>query len=274
MEFSYVKDGEEDHPVVLGKIEKMKITKKITCLDDEKRLTWYKIIPDETNDISGYVVRLTLENDYKFPRFLRSKYSEHNQKNLMYNTVNNINKYIYGSMKSISIGSSCLAMFPKCQISNDNAFGDNILLSCSDGYYLDRPELFFNQQDGFFYTLIPSDKVKCEPVIGNKRLKYFIPNFQRQIAFVTSKEDAFKANLWDEEFVKIQKNKFNNSVNTMIRDYMDCQFSLASIVKDKKIDIGFSETNIKEMNSKNTDIYDVGGLIVFCLNDKNKDKEV
>ena len=95
MEFSYVKEGEEDHPIVLGKIEKMKITKKITCLDDEKRLTWYKIIPDETNDISGYVVRLTLENDYKFPRFLRSKYSELNQKNLMYNMVNNINKYIY-----------------------------------------------------------------------------------------------------------------------------------------------------------------------------------
>lgn len=263
--------------------------KKINNLDDEKNIVWYKILKDPNNNFDGYAFRLTKDNDYKFPRYQRTKYSDFGKQIFMRNFIDSFNSVCV----NFSVSLSALTVFPLCQINwlqNGDLPGENEIRSCSENYYLDCPELIFNERDNCFYTITPNPKIKTERVGYNKKLNkllhhrvikviniYEVSNYLYE-KYISEKNPEVnfdgptpaQVDIFSPEIIEIFGISDNGSYLDRIKDeiseYMKCQFSIASIIKDKGITVsGSGPLEYYPINNSTTSAFDVNGEIIIYI---------
>lgn len=248
--------------------------KLIKNFEDEKNVTWFKILLDDSNNFDGYVFRLTKENDYKFPRHIKSKYSEINKEIILRKFLERFKRIC----NNFSFRSDVTAVFPFCQIKWEG--GDNTIKSCSVNHFPNCPEIIYNEIDNNFYTVTPNDNFKYERIGYNKKLtkmlKYrvikIINVFDAQNYLTEEKEKNIGSNLdlfsreIIEKFGGSDDGGYKDRIKDSIVEYMNLQFSLASIIKDKRITVsGSGPLEYYIVNEDNTTISDINGEIVIYM---------
>ena len=266
-----------------------RIFRVIGNFEDEKNLVWFKILKDDTNNFDGFVFRITLENDYKFPRFINTKYSQVN-KDILFRKF--INKF-QNICNNYSFRSDVVAVFPFCQIKWEG--GDNTIKSCSVNHFPNCPEIIYNERDDSFYTISPNSKIKTERVESHKlskqlskMLKYRVIKIinifdaQNYITEKNSEDFNLKLDLTSpeviEEFGKSDNGGYLDRVKDEIVEYMNLQYSIVSILSDKRITITGSGTlDYYILNKENTTVCEINGELIIYLKNffktRKKEKE-